>query len=415
MKDILVIGGGAAGYAAACGAKEHFPGARVTVLEASSRTGRKILASGNGRCNLMNDGDNVYFGDAAFADRVLETCTRQDVRAFFDRAGLRIADESEEDGRVYPATGQAASVLDALRFYADRLGVHMLCEQKVTSVGYGKKGFRIDTETDAFRADQVIIACGSPAGGKLGLDSYHLLENMGHRIFAPAPALTPIVCDMKGLGALKGLRAPVRLLLCREGKNGEKCVEMTEGEILFSETGVSGVCAMQLGRAAKKGDTLHIDFSPLLALCKRRHSHEMHPHVLPGENTENVYALLKERAAYLQGEALYAGLLPRVLGQVICQKGKSLREQARLLSDFAVQVTGVKGLDTAQVAHGGADTKEFDAATMESRLHAGLYAAGEVLNVDGECGGFNLLFAWATGLIAGKAAAESLRAMCEEK
>ena len=415
MKDIAVIGGGAAGYAAALSAKERFPGARVTVLEASQRTGRKILASGNGRCNLMNDGENVYFGDAAFADRVLENCTREDVRAFFDRAGLRIADESEEDGRVYPATGQAASVLDALRFYADRLGVRVLCEQKVTSVGYGKKGFRIDTETETYREDKVILACGSPAGGKLGMDSYSLLENMGHRIFAPQPALTPILCDMKGLGSLKGLRAPVRLLLCRQGKNGEKCVEMTEGEILFSETGVSGVCAMQLGRAAKPGDTLHIDFSPLLALCKRRHSHEIYPDVTPGENTGKVFALLKERAKQLDGDQMYAGLLPRVLAQVISQKGRNLHEQACLLSDFAVQVTGVKGLDTAQVAHGGADTKEFDPATMESRLHAGLYAAGEVLNVDGECGGFNLLFAWASGLIAGNAAAESLRAETEEK
>ena len=158
---------------------------------------------------------------------------------------------------------------------------------------------------------------------------------------------------------------------------------------------------MQLGRAAKPGDTLHIDFSPLLALCKRRHSHEIYPDVTPGENTDRVFALLKERAKRLDGDQMYAGLLPRVLAQVISQKGRNLHEQACLLSDFAVQVTGVKGLDTAQVAHGGADTKEFDPATMESRLLPGLYACGEVLDVDGDCGGYNLQWAWSSGRLAG--------------
>lgn len=402
MKEIVVIGGGAAGYAAACAAMEHAPDAHVTLLEGASRTGRKILASGNGRCNLLNDGENVYFGDDAFADRVLSNCTREDVRAFFARAGLRLAPESEEDGRVYPATGQAASVLDVLRSYAARLRVNTLCERTVTEIGYGKRGLMVVCGEERFRGDKVIVCCGSPAGGKLGMDSYHLLSDLGHKIIAPVPALTPLLCDMTGLGALKGLRVPVKLTLCRNGK----ALESTEGEALFSENGVSGVCAMQLGRAARKNDRLHVDFSPLLALEKRRHSHVIQP-AQPGTGKNRVLELLCERAAQIPRGEIYTGLLPRVLADVIKKQGRTMDEQAALLSDFVLKVEGVRGMDMAQVAHGGADTREFDADTMESRFHKGLYAAGEVLNVDGECGGFNLMFAWAGGLIAGRHAALS--------
>ena len=403
MKEIVVIGGGASGYAAACAALENAPDAVVTLLEGASRTGRKILASGNGRCNLLNDGENVYFGDAAFADRVLMNCTREDVRAFFARAGLQLAPESEEDGRVYPATGQAASVMDALRAYAARLGVKTVCDTPVTDIGYGKKGFTVNCREGRFRADRVIVCCGSPAGGKLGVDSYHLLTDLGHKLIAPVPALTPILCDMTGLASLKGLRVPVKLTLTRKGVP----LESTEGEALFSEHGVSGVCAMQLGRAAKKGDQLHLDFAPLLALEKRTHSHTMAPD-LPGGSYDKVLKLINDRAAVMPREDLFTGLLPRVLADVVQKRAKNVPAQARLLSDFVLDVTGVRGLDQAQVAHGGIDTCEFDPDTMESRFHPGVYAAGEVLNVDGECGGFNLLFAWAGGLIAGSRAGRSL-------
>jgi len=402
MREIVVIGGGAAGYAAACAAAESTGDVHVTVLEGAPRTGRKILASGNGRCNLLNDGKNVYFGDAAFADRVLENCTREDVRAFFDRAGLRMAQESEEDGRVYPATGQASSVLDAFRSYAARLHIQVLCDKKATEIAYGKRGFLVRCGEERFRADKVIVCCGSPAGGKLGMDSYHLLSDLGHSIIPPVPALTPLLCDMTGLHALKGLRTPVILTLCRNGKP----LERTEGECLFSEQGVSGVCAMQLGRAARKGDRLHVDFAPLLALEKRRHSHDFAP-PLPGGSEEKILALLSAREKQLGRDEMLTGLLPRVLQDIVRKRARDPRAQAALLSDFVLRVEGVRGMDQAQVADGGADTREFDSETLESRFHEGVYAAGEVLNVDGECGGFNLLFAWASGITAGRHAALS--------
>ena len=406
MKEIVIIGGGAAGLAAACAAAEALQGmpAHVTVLEGAQRMGRKILASGNGRCNLLNAGPNCFFGDAPFADRVLETCTREQVLAFFERAGLLINPQPEEDGRMYPATGQASSVLDVLRAYAQRLQIDCICEEKAVQIIPRKKGYLVETEKGQYRADRLIVCCGSPAGGKLGVDAYHLLTDLGHALIPVRPALSPLLCDMRGLGALKGLRLPAALTLTRNGKP----VEGSEGEILFSESGVSGVCAMQLARAAEAGDVLHIDFAPLLALAPRQHGHTLSPDA-PGKSEKMILKYLEKRAAMLPQDALLTGLLPRVLSQVLEKDAKSLPALAKKLSDFALPVQGVKGLDSAQVAHGGIDTREFDPATMESRLYPGLYAAGEVLHVDGECGGFNLLFAWSSGLTAGCHAAQMLK------
>ena len=404
MKEIVIIGGGAAGLAAACAAAEAAgENARVTVLEGAQRMGRKILASGNGRCNLMNAGKNCYFGHADFAEEALSACTRQQVLHFFERAGLQVNMEPEEDGRMYPATGQASSVLDALRAYAGRLRVQCICEEKCVQIIPRKKGYLVETQGGAYRADQLIVCCGSPAGGKLGMDSYHLLTDLGHTLIPPRPALSPLLCDMRGLGALKGLRLPVVLTLTRSGVP----VEGTEGEILFSETGVSGVCVMQLARAAQKGDVLHVDFAPLITLAPRRHHHAFSPDA-PGLHEKAVLELLKKRAAALPREDLLTGLLPRVLSQTLEKEAKTLPALANRLADFQLTVLGVKGMDSAQVAHGGISAMEFDGHTMESRLHPGLHAAGEVLHVDGECGGFNLLFAWSSGLLSGWHAANNL-------
>lgn len=402
MKEIVIIGGGASGLAAACGAAERVQNApvRVTLLESASRMGRKILASGNGRCNLMNMGPDCFFGDADFASAVIAHCPREKVLAFFERTGLMVNPQPEEDGRMYPATNQAASVLDALRSYADRLGVQMCCDEKATQIIPQKRGYLVETETGSYRADQVILCCGSPAGGKLGTDSYHLLTDLGHTLIPVRPALSPLLCDMKGLGALKGLRTPAILTLSRQGKP----LESAEGEILFSENGVSGVCAMQLSRTARPGDELHIDFAPLMALVPRTHSHVLSPD-MPGQNKDRILQCLKARAHILPRESLFTGLLPRVLSQVIEKNAHSLPALAQKLADFNLAVQGVKGLDSAQVAHGGIATREFDPETLQSTLHPGLYAAGEVLHVDGECGGFNLLFAWSSGLSAGQSAA----------
>ncbi len=400
QSDILVIGGGAAGLAAACAAA--FLGADVTVLEADRRPGRKILASGNGRCNLMNAGSGAYFHGRALAEAVLERCPQAELRAFFTRCGLRIPEQSEEDGRFYPATGQAASVLDCLRGTAAESGAVILPEKKADAIVPEGDAFAVLCGTERFSAKRVICACGSPAGGRLGRDSYALLRGMGHTMVAPLPALCPVECDMRGLGALRGLRVPAVVTLAR----GNTRRESAGGEVLFTEWGLSGICAMQLAASAMelyggRDCVLYLDFSPLLCLAGRRHFHTDRP-VSP--DAEKVYLLLRERAARESEEACWRGLLPRTLAEVIFRRARGLREAAELLCAFPLRVTGVRA-ESAQVIRGGIAADEFSRGTLESKRHPGLYAAGEVLDVDGDCGGYNLQFAFASGILAGRDAA----------
>lgn len=398
-RTVAVIGGGASGLAAAIAAAEA--GAQVTVLEKASRVGRKILASGNGRCNLMNLGPAVYFGDPAFAETALEAADRAAIRAFLERTGLRLADRPEEDGRLYPACGQASAVLDALRQRCGVLGVRVVTDCGVTQVVSRADGFLLRTAQGDVEAERVVCAAGSPAGGKLGGDAYGLMTALGHRLIAPRPALAPLNCDMRGLQGLKGLRCPAVLTLSRD----EKPIEAAGGEILFTDTGVSGVCAMQLARAAEAGQTLHIDFSPLMALRERTHFHTLSPEK-PGGGCAAALAYLRGRAHTMEGAPLLTGLLPPALIRVAEREKADLPGLARLLTDFRLRVTGTRGMEGAQAAHGGLDTRSFDPKTMASRRVPGLFVTGEMLNVDGECGGFNLMFAWCSGMLAGRAAAE---------
>ena len=395
MNDVIIIGGGAAGLTAALSASKQ--GAPVTVLEAAPRVGRKILASGNGRCNLANLGAMRYNGDKALAEAVMEALPPAQVLAFFASLGLVTVEEA--GGRVYPACGQAAAVLDVLRLTLDRQGVKVVCEAPVTKLERTKAGFRAATPQGSFEARAVVAAFGGMAGGKLGHDGgpYQLLTKLGHTLVPPRPALTALVTEKKAVRGLSGLRLPARLTLC----DGVKPVEAASGEALFTDYGVSGVCAMQLSRTAGellnrgKQPMLYLDFSPMLGLTLR-----IYDRVEAGDPFANVpllLACLKERQHTLPREALLTGLAPRLLAERL--KGLAL--------PFPAPVVGVRGMENAQVTAGGIRGSEFDPKTLQSRRCPGLFAAGEALDVDGDCGGYNLQFAFASGLIAGENAAKA--------
>lgn len=401
MNDVIIIGGGAAGLTAALSASKQ--GANVAVLEAAPRIGRKILASGNGRCNLANLGEMRYNGDKALAETVLENCPVEKVLRFFHSLGLMTVEEA--GGRVYPACGQAAAVLDVLRLALDRQGVRVVCEAPVTKLEKTKAGFRLSTPEGTFEARSVVAAFGGMAGGKLGHDggAYQLLTAFGHTLVPPRPALTALITEKKAIKGLSGLRLPARLTLC----DGARPVEAAQGEALFTDYGVSGVCAMQLSRAAGellnkgKQPTLYLDFSSMLGLTPR-----IYDRVAAGDPFVNVPLLLsclKERQHNLPKEALLTGLAPRLLADRI--KGLPLTEMAKALAAFPAKVVGVRSMENAQVTAGGIRGSEFDPHTLQSRKCPGLFAAGEALDVDGDCGGYNLQFAFASGLIAGENAA----------
>ena len=403
--DVLIIGGGAAGLSAALSASNQ--GARAAVLEAAPRVGRKILASGNGRCNLANTGPLNYPGGASLARRVLENCPADRVLAFFH--GLGLLTVQEEQGRVYPACGQAAAVLDVLRGALERRSIPVLSETPAVRIEQAGAGFRLHTPRGVYGARAVVAACGGMAGGKLGHDggAYRLLTDLGHTLVPPRPALTPLTAEKAAVKGLSGLRLPAILTLCRR-KDGKPFAQ-SQGEALFTDYGVSGVCAMELSRSAgeekeKSGawPLLYLDFSPMLGLAPRRYFVTDAPED-PFRNEPAALALLKERLHILPREALLKGLAPRLLAERLA--GQDIENLARSLTAFPVPLAGVRGMDAAQVTAGGIRTGEFDPDTLESRLVPGLFAAGEMLDVDGGCGGFNLLFAFASGLTAGENAA----------
>ena len=297
-------------------------------------------------------------------------------------------------------------MLDVLRGEADRRGVQILCENPAQRIEPTKWGLRVRAKLGDYDAPAVIAACGGMAGGKLGHDggAYRLLTDLGHTLISPKPALTPLIAEKGAVKGLSGLRLPAILTLCGR----EKPLAGAQGEALFTDYGVSGVCAMELARAAaaekeKTGawPVLYMDFAPMLGLCPRRYG--AFADLNPARHLPAVRAFLEQRTHTLPRDALLTGMLPRLLADRL--KGLPLPDLARYLAAFPVPLTGVRGFENAQVTAGGIACGEFDAAAMASRLVPGLYAAGEMLDVDGACGGYNLQFAFASGILAGEAAA----------
>lgn len=398
---IIVIGGGAAGMAAAIEAAKH--GAQVTLLERMDRVGKKLLATGNGRCNLMNVGAACYPGGAAFAKAVLDRCGTAEQTNFWQELGLRL--RVEEGGRVYPASGQASTVLDALRLAMDNLGVEIVTGAAVKDVRPGKHGFTVVTEEKTWHVDKVILAGGGCAQPKLGSDGslWTIMEGLGHRLVEPRPALTQIMTDTLPIKGLSGIRVKADVAVIKE----DQVLHEESGEVLFADYGISGVCAMQCARFVEKGCVMRLNLL----------------HGMGFEDAQQAeQEILRRREAWGNQpmEKLLTGLcVPRLAGSLCMEAGIRFRDRvigslkeseaaalARVLGAFDLPVKGVKGFDSAQVTAGGLDVQEFDAITMESRRVPGLYAAGEMLDVDGTCGGFNLMFAFGSGILAARACVE---------
>lgn len=399
--EIIVIGGGAAGMAAAIEAARR--GAKVTLLERMDRVGKKILATGNGRCNLMNVGAPCYPGGSNFAQAVLDRCGVKEQTAFWQELGLRL--RTEDGGRVYPASGQASTVLDALRLAMECMKVETVTGAAVTDVRPGKRGFTVSTAEQSWHADRVIVAAGGCAQPKLGSDGslWQIMLGMGHTLVKPRPALTQIMTETLPIKGLSGIRVKAEVAVV---KAGQKLHEET-GEVLFADYGVSGVCVMQCARFAEKGCTVRLRLLRGMGF----------------DSAEQAKEELMRRKTHWHTqpmEKLLTGLcVPRLAANLCMEAGIRFRDRligslkeseagalAQVLEAFDLPVKGVKGYDTAQVTAGGLDVEEFDQTTMESKLVPGLYAAGEMLNVDGTCGGYNLMFAFGSGLLAAKACTE---------
>ena len=396
---VSIIGGGASGMMAALSAAED-KNNTVTLLERQNRVGRKLLATGNGRCNLTNlhaAPDRYHGTDPAFVRSALTQFPVERTLEFFRELGLYTV--AEDDGKIYPLSDQANSVVDVLRFGLEQRGVQVVTSQDVVSVGKKARGFFIATATgEQYYADKLILAAGGCAGKTLGgtRAGYKLLESLGHSCTELRPALVQIKTAPDRVRSLKGVRADAALTLKENGAVVARC----EGEVQFTEFGVSGPVAFALSRDVSVGT------GEMLLLAD----------LLRTQEEEEILAALLERCARFPGlpaEHLLTGMLNTRLGQAVvkfcdiplsCPLSEldGVEKIAHALKFFPLPVEGVLGMEHAQVTVGGASTSEFRADTLESRLRPGLFATGEVLDIDGDCGGFNLQWAWSSGYVAGK-------------
>lgn len=395
--NVCVIGGGAAGMLAALTAAEN--GHRVLLLERQSRVGRKLLATGNGRCNLSNYHVSPahYHGGAGFCDFALSQFDVGKTLQYFASLGLLTV--SEDSGRIYPMSNMAGSVLDVLRYALERPEIDLQTGQTVTAVRKMPEGFSVKTETDTFSARCLILAAGGAAGSKVGggMDGYRLAKSLGHHRTALYPSLVQLKTDPTYPRALKGVKAQCGISICR----GSQVLARNSGEVLFTEYGVSGPAIFDLSRSVSAGGS---DLTCLLNFFP------------DWEEAEVLHWFSQRQAAMAAHEAstLLTGSCHTRLGQMICKSAgftnqraagltrDDLRRIARQATHFALPITGTCGFDQAQVTAGGLDTSEFDPRTLQSRLVPGLYACGELLDIDGDCGGYNLQWAWSSGRLAGK-------------
>ncbi len=398
--DAIIIGGGASGLIAACALARK--GRRVVLLEKQDRVGRKLLSTGNGRCNLTNLGADAgdYHGSRQAARAALKAWPPKKVLAFFDALG--IPSTADEAGRAYPMSHQAASVLDALRLGCDEAGATTLTGFRVTRLIPQGGGFEARAEDGrSVRGRLALVCTGGLAAPKLGAcgDGYRLLEALGHALIPRHPAIAALKTAPEAVRGLKGIRAEGELSLLADGET----LRVEAGEMLFGEGSVSGIAAMQLARQA--GDALRAGSPCALRL-----------NFTPGIDPE---ALLVKRAEELPRRALedfLNGIVPKRLGQALVRDAgldmvlpagrldrAALGRLAGRLGGWRLPVLGTMDFDQAQVTAGGASLKDFDIRCLRSLRVPGLYAAGEVLDVDGDCGGFNLQWAWSSALLAADA------------
>ena len=399
---VIVVGGGASGMTAALAAAEQ--GAVVTLLERQARLGRKLAATGNGRCNLTNVRTSPahYHGEnASFCTAALEFETVAGSLNRFREMGLLTV--QEEDGKVYPMSDHAGSVVDVLRFSLAESGVSVRCGCCVESIRIDGKAYRLFCGEESYTADHVVIACGGAAGGRLGgvYDGYRLLEGLGHHCTLLKPALVQLRTDGKAVRGLKGVRTQARVRVIRDGA----VVAEELGEVQFTEYGLSGPAVFAIAREAVKGEgsSVSLDLFPDLSQ-EELFAHLQHRiHTRPQLTMDDLFTgtVQNRLGRVLVSAAGFSGSLP------LRQAESGLRAITRLAKAFSFQIIGDLGFDQAQVTSGGICTEEFDKNTMESLICPGLYACGEVLDIDGDCGGFNLQWAWSSGRMAGTFAGRS--------
>ncbi len=406
-KDVIVIGAGASGLMAAITAARR--GACVAVLNHVSVPGKKILSTGNGKCNFTNalqNADCYRSDDPGLVREVLSLFSPDDTIRFFDEIGVL---SKEKDGYYYPLSGQAVTVRDALLAEAERQNVEILNDIEITNVYHDGSLFHVNMRTGKIKAGKCILATGGLAAPKTGSDGsgYAFAAQLGHSIKSPLPALVPLVCREKWIRRISGVRADGSVALFLDGTEAAR----DRGELQFTNAGISGIPVFQVSRFAS------------IALSEGRLA-EAHIDFFPDTDVRDLARMLIEFSCrfgdYKNWYQILCGICNQKVAALICEilgiprccltelsediVDEQAEEIAGLFKETVVTVTETGSVEHAQTTCGGIPLAEVG-SDMQSKLIPGLFFAGEILNVDGICGGYNLQWAWSSGYLAGRNAA----------
>jgi len=401
--SLIIVGGGAAGLTSAMIAKDL--GIDVAIIEGTNRIGKKILTTGNGRCNISNSNINIdryHSENPYFAQCTLDSFTVKDTIAFFACLGIPLV--TTDGGKMFPMSMQASSVIDILRFAIEEKNIPVYTNTKVKEITKKKNGFKIySSDNSTYECEKIIIATGGKSAPKTGSDGtgYILAKQLGHSIVQQVPALVQLKLDYSRLKGLSG----VKFDGYAEISINDKSVQKEFGEILFTDYGISGPPILQLSRTASYGLSKNKKISLTIDL-------------LPTISFENLTDFLNNHWSLFKNRSVndsFIGIINKKLIPIILKESKidDIHKPCRdlkieekkaiydLLKQWTFQVSGTNSFTNAQVTAGGIDTKEINAKTLESNITKNLFFAGEIIDVDGDCGGFNLQWAWSSGAIAG--------------
>lgn len=407
---VIVVGGGASGMLAAISARRQ--GADVTILERNPRVGKKILATGNGRCNFTNvyaDIDYYHGDNPKFIYSPLSKFDVYSTIDFFEELG--ISHKVEDLGKVYPMSDQASSILDVLLYELKRRKIKVICNAYVRRISKKQGKFLLELEDGgSMEGDRVIIATGGKAMPSSGSDGngYNLAKQMGHSVVNTFPGLVQIMLEGSFFKQIQG----VKFIGSAELLSNNKSLAKDRGDILFANYGVSGPPILQISR--KAGELLLKGEDATLKI-----------NILDTMSKDDVKRLIERRFRNVRGKTVefsLVGLINKRLIPVLLKEAKidnlkapaenlskgDLNRIVHILTDWRFKIRGTKSWSSAQVTAGGVDTREIDSNTMESRIVKGLYFAGEIMDIDGQCGGFNLQWAWSSGYVSGYSAGKSV-------
>ena len=420
--DIAIIGGGAAGLVAAvCCAKKLNNGKsnkRIALIEKENRVGKKLLATGNGKCNMTNKNMSAdYYNESGrvLVKDLLSKYSTDKIIAFFNSLGLMC--KADTQGRVYPYSAQATAVLDLLRSNIDKYSVDTLCDTNITSISKTKKAFKLETNDKTIFAEKVILATGGKASPKLGSNgaTYKFAQMLNLKCTPVFPSLVPIKCNSEYLPFLKGIRTFAQVSLVADGQ----LIHSEQGELQLNQNNISGICIFQLSRFVN-------EFFTLKSIRGRKYKNiGVNVDFMPDYSLDEIESILfrrRKQMGKITLEEYFTGMFNKKIGQFLMKKLNilPLKREAYTLSDYEIQLlareikecefkpSGLSDIETAQVTAGGIEVSEVDKNMQSIRLN-GLYIVGEALDVDGFCGGYNLHWAFTSGIVAGNHVANSYK------